>query len=442
VPNEALGSAGDRSGLGDARVTDRPDASGLLEYLDLVEARFGRFEPSIHSCMPEPGRFARLRAEAESLERRHAGAAPCPPLFGSLVGLKDIFRADGFPTQAGSRLPVEAFAGPEAECVSRLKNAGALVLGKTVTTEFALFSPGPTRNPHNPEHTPGGSSSGSAAAVAAGFCQLALGTQTIGSTIRPASFCGVVGFKPTYDRVSRAGVIPLAPSLDHVGILALDLKAARQAALILFESWKEPTALPRRPRLGVPAGPYLQAASHEGLAFFATACRRLQDAGYEIEYVPLMSDFDEIRARNDLILCAEAAIAHADWFAEHGDLYSERFADVVRRGRSVAPPQLEGALAARDEFRAELEQAFVDNGVDLWICPATVGPAPKGLASTGDPVMNLPWSQAGLPAVGLPVGKSSAGLPMGLQVVGAWNADESLLAWAQDLLHTAAGRAA
>src|SRR6185436_18009180 len=152
--------------------------------------------------------------------------------------------------------PSDLLQGEEAKSVTRLKEAGALIFGKTVTTEFAYFSPGPTRNPHNPEHTPGGSSSGSAAAVAAGFCHLALGTQTIGSIIRPASFCGVVGLKPTYDRISRDGVIPLSPSLDHIGLFTPDVDSAIDAARSLYRDWDEPNEVLRKPILGIPDGPY------------------------------------------------------------------------------------------------------------------------------------------------------------------------------------------
>src|SRR4030095_6717833 len=151
----------------------------------------------------------------------------------------DIFRVEGFTTQAGSRLPSDLLQGEEAKSVTRLKEAGAIIFGKTVTTEFAYFSPGPTRNPHNPQHTPGGSSSGSAAAVAAGFCNLALGTQTIGSLLCSASFFGIVGLKPTYERISRDGVIPLSPSLDHEGLFASDAETALNAARALYQDWDE-----------------------------------------------------------------------------------------------------------------------------------------------------------------------------------------------------------
>src|SRR5258706_4039005 len=182
-----------------------------------ADTRITEREPSVLSFIPEEERFVRLHKEADALLFTYPDIVNRPPLYGMLAGVKDIFHVDGFTTQAGSHLPFEIFQGNEAESVTKLKNAGALILGKTVTTEFAYFSPGPTRNPHHSEHTPGGSSSGSAAAVAAGFCQLALGTQTIGSIIRPAAFCGVVGVKPTYERISRACVIPLSPMLELLG---------------------------------------------------------------------------------------------------------------------------------------------------------------------------------------------------------------------------------
>ena len=175
----------------------------ISDYVDHLEARFQEVEPLIEAFVPEPDRFARLRRDAATLLERYPAPESRPPLFGIAVGVKDIFHVKGFTTRAGSQVSPELLQGPEAAVVTALRNAGALILGKTVTTEFAYFAPGPTRNPHNPAHTPGGSSSGSAAAVAAGLCPLALGTQTIGSIIRPASFCGVVGYKPSYDRVSR-----------------------------------------------------------------------------------------------------------------------------------------------------------------------------------------------------------------------------------------------
>ena len=405
----------------------------LPDFLAQVEARFGQHEPSVQAFIPDEKRFDRLYDGAEALVVAYPDLIKRPLMFGALLGVKDIFHVEGFPTQAGSRLPPDVFQGKEAKTVSRLLNAGALFFGKTMTTEFAYFSPGPTRNPQNPEHTPGGSSSGSAAAIAAGFCHIALGTQTIGSIIRPASFCGVVGLKPTYDRISREGVIPLSPSLDHVGFLVPDVESAIGAARVLYTDWDEPTQPLKKPRLGIPEGSYLQSVSQESLAHFERVRQLLADSGYELHPIPVMSDFAEIRTRHDVIMSAEAAQVHTDWFREYENLYSPKFKELMNRGQSITHNQLQSALAARDNFRADMRRTFLDHNIDVWIAPSTIGPAPKGLDNTGDPVMNLPWTQAGLPAINLPAGKDQDGLPLGLQVVGNWYKDESLLFWAKDL---------
>jgi Asp-tRNA(Asn)/Glu-tRNA(Gln) amidotransferase A subunit family amidase len=301
-----------------------------------------------------------------------------------------------------------------------------------VTTEFAYFGPGPTRNPHNPEHTPGGSSSGSAAAVAAGTCLLALGTQTIGSVVRPASFCGVVGFKPTYDRISREGVIPLSPSFDHVGIFAREVTGVQLAASVLCRDWR-PADLKGKPVLGIPEGPYLQRASAEMLEHFNATCRKLADAGYEIRSVNVMPDFAEIRERHYLVTAAEATRVHADWFPRFRDLYHPKTVEVLERGQTISDETLAEALSQRDVLRDELTHSLEGHGITLWIAPSAPGPAPKGLESTGDPVMNLPWTHVGFPALNLPSGCNTDGLPLGLQVAARRHEDEMLLAWAAEL---------
>ena len=404
----------------------------LPDFLSQVEARFLEREPKVLALLPEENRFTRLHDDADTLVLAYPDLIKRPVLFGALVGVKDIFQVEGFLTQAGSRLPSNLLQGAEAASVTRLKEVGALIFGKTVTTEFAYFFPGPTRNPHNPEHTPGGSSSGSAAAVAAGFCQLALGTQTIGSIVRPAAFCGVVGFKPTYDRISREGVLPLSPSLDHIGFFTPDVETAKHAGSVLIGDWSLETT-DRKPALGIPEGPYLASASDYALARFNAICDSLTQAGYELRRVPVMDDFQELRNRHDVIMSAEAAEVHADWFKQHQDLYSPKFIELIKRGQAVTSPQLRDAFGARDAFRDQMTQTMNDNTVDLWICPPTVGPAPQGLDSTGDPVMCLPWTQIGFPAMNLPAGKNDEGLPMGFQIVGRWNSDEAVLRWASDL---------
>lgn len=403
------------------------------DYISQIEYFFEKREPSILAFIPEKNRFERLFKEAEDLLTCYPDPNNRPLLFGMLVGVKDIFHVDGFVTQAGSRLPADELQGSEADSVTRLKNAGALILGKTATTEFAYFTPGPTRNPHNPDHTPGGSSSGSAAAVGAGLCPLALGTQTIGSVIRPAAFCGAVGVKPTYERLSREGVIPLSPSLDHIGYFTPNISTAKLVAPSLYMDWEDATPLNKKPILGIPEGPYLSAASDYALACFGAICDSLSEAGYEIRDISVMDNFQEIRIRHDVIMSAEAAQVHAEWFAKHKELYSPKFTELAKRGQMITNSQLQIALESRHKFRDLMTKNMIDNDIDLWICPPTTGPAPKGLDSTGDPVMNLPWTQIGFPALNIPTRKSEDGLPMGVQVIGKWNSDEELLTWAEGI---------
>ena len=396
----------------------------LHDRLDRLESLFRDREPSLQSFLPEEGRFERLHREADALPRG--------PLYGVPIGVKDIFHVDGLPTRAGSRLSPEELRGPEAASVTRLKQAGALVLGKTVSTEFAYFAPGPTRNPHHPERTPGGSSSGSAAAVAAGLCPLALGTQTIGSIVRPAAFCGVVGFKPSYGRISAEGVIPLAPSLDHVGFFTPDVETAVLAARVLIEDGAAP-AVRRRPVLGIPEGPYLSRPSEEGQVHFHATCERLKSAGFEIWSMPVMPDFEEIEARHRRLVAAEAAQVHQEWFRRFRSLYAPQTADLIKWGQTVSAAEMERDRAGRGKLREELTASMDAHAIDLWLSPPALGPAPRGLASTGDPIMNLPWTHAGMPTLGLPAGVNAEGLPMGLQVASRFGADEDLLAWGAEI---------
>lgn len=389
-------------------------------------------QEEVLAFVPEEGREERIREAFAALLQQYPYPESRPSLFGMGVGVKDIFHVAGWTTRAGSQLPIDRLQGEEATVVGQLKAAGALILGKTVTTEFAYFAPGPTRNPYNLEHTPGGSSSGSAAAVAAGLCQLAIGTQTIGSINRPAAFCGVVGFKPSYDRVSRAGVIPLSPSLDHVGFLGRQLSTLLPVAAQTCAHW-QPVTPDFLPVLGIPTGAYLEQASEEGLAHFRSCCTWLVEQGYVIQEVPAFPHFADIVERHYQLVAAEAAAVHAQWFAEYSHLYHPKTAELIRRGQTVSSGQIVAARQACLELRAELEAQMQREGVALWVTPAAVGTAPKGLESTGNPVMSLPWTQAGLPTVTMPAGFGQNGLPLGIQFVGRWYGDEWLLAWMEGL---------
>ncbi|MFE4396163.1 MULTISPECIES: amidase [Streptomycetaceae] len=412
----------------------------LPEYVDRLCALVERVDPLIHAFVPEPGRYDRLRSRARELAARYPEPDRRPPLYGVAVGVKDIVHVDGLPTHGGSALPPGVLAGPQAVVVDRLLAAGAMVAGKTVTAEFAASAPGPTRNPHRPGHTPGGSSSGSAAAVAAGLVPLAIGTQTVGSVIRPAAYCGVVGFRPTYGRIPIAGVIPNAPSLDTLGTFTADLAGAALAAPLLCDDWRGDGRLPspdrigagevRPPVLGVPDGTYLECAEPAALRAFEEQLARLARAGLTVRRVELFPDFAEVVRQLQTVNRFELARGHADWFARFGGLYRPETAAGIRVGRGVAAEDREAALRFRERLRERVAAAGAAAGVDLWLAPSATGGAPEGLHSTGDAVMSLPWSFLGRPALSLPAGRTGDGLPLGLQVVGAPGGDELLLAQA------------
>ncbi|WP_340097915.1 amidase [Salinibaculum salinum] len=404
-----------------------------VEYADRQESSAATVEPEIHAFVSESDRWTRVRKRAAEVANRQSTPAPRPPLYGVPVGVKDIFHVDGLATRAGSDLPAEVLSGPQGPAVSRLADAGAVVLGKTVTAEFAYFEPGPTRNPHDTQHTPGGSSSGSAAAVAAGLCPLALGTQTIGSISRPAAFCGVVGVKPSYGRIPTDGVIPSSPSVDTVGYFTQDVAGAHLAADVLCEEWRTLPTPRDRPTLGVPAGPYLDQASDTGQAAFEDHVDRLASAGYDIERVPVLENVAAVNERHEQLVAAEMAMVHEEWFSEYADRYADATRELVERGREVTAGEIARGRRGREALRTALETAMEKHGVDIWISPSAPGPAPAGIDTTGDPVMNLPWTHAGLPTVSLPAGKTDAGLPVGLQCATWFGGDEDLLAWADGI---------
>ncbi|MCX4723545.1 amidase [Streptomyces sp. NBC_01020] len=391
-------------------------------------------EREIQAFVPEPGRTARIAAETAAVTARWPDPAHRPPLFGVPVGIKDIIHVDTLPTGAGSALPPEALAGRQATVVDRLRAAGAVIAGKTVTAEFAVLAPGPTRNPRNLAHTPGGSSSGSAAAVAAGMVPLAVGTQTVGSMIRPAAYCGVAAFKPTYGRIPVDGVIPNAPSFDTLGLFAADVAGLVPALAAVCDNWhpyEPPTGADHRPPglpvLAVPEGPYLECAEPEALDVFATRVERLLAAGFTVRRIPVMADFEQVRAQLFTMNRYEVARTHAEWFAEYGALYRPETVRAIREGQGITEVEYVRAQRERVAFRDRMAAAMA--GTDLWITPSATGPAPVGLTTTGSSVMCLPWSNAGLPSLTLPAGHAGNGLPLGLQCVGAAGDDERVLAW-------------
>ena len=414
----------------------------LLTYLSNLCDRIESEDAGIQAMVP--GTYARenILSQASQLLERYPQPEDRPPLFGMPVGIKDIIRASGFPTRCGSKLPPDFFDGPEAECVSRIKGAGGIVPGKTVTTEFAYFEPGPTRNPHNLNHTPGGSSRGSAAGVASGFFPFALGSQTGGSVIRPAAYCGVVGFKPSFGKIPMAGVMPLSESLDHLGIFCEDPSGIDPLMEVLGQSWNSETVQrdPGNSVLGVPDGPYLNLATPHGLQHFEETLKKIQKKGFEIRRISTFANIEELNDHLLRLMWVEIAESHASWFEEYGHLYSAKMTDAVKQGQGVGAEEHQRLRAEGADFRKKMEGLMASEGIDAWICPSTTDSAPEGFDSTGSPIMNFAWTYGGFPAISLPVGKDDLGLPHGLQVVGFFNQDEVLVARAQllyDALSTA-----
>ena len=404
------------------------------ECVDRALERMESVDDTVASFLEEPDRRSRLGATVTALE--HSRERAHKALHGVPVGVKDLFRADGLPTRAGSRLPAEVFAGEQAESVNRLVDAGAIVLGKTVTTEFAYFEPGPTANPWNPAHTPGGSSSGSAAAVAAGIVPLALGTQTIGSVSRPASFCGVVGFKPTTGRIPADGVVPFSPTVDHVGTFTANVGSARYAARILCDGWKPESEghFDRgRSVLAVVSDAYTSQSEDYARQAVDRVAETLGSQGYEVQRVELFPDIEEINALHNDLIAAEFAHVHADWYEKYGELYSAKSRELFEKGRRITASRAEEARERIVALRSRVECDMDRLGVDLYLSPSTVGEAPEGLHATGSPIMNLPWTFTGLPTVSLPAGLGPRGLPLGVQMAAHSGTDEALLGAADDI---------
>lgn len=403
----------------------------LSDRLAMYQKRFKAIEPQIESFIPEDNRFERLYQEAQALEARYPNPENRPPLYGALVGIKDIFHVDGFVTRAGTKLPPELFAGAEAVVVTKLKQEGALIVGKTVTTEFAFFEPGPTRNPYNLDHTPGGSSSGSAAAVAAGLVHLATGTQTVGSVIRPAAYCGTVGYKPSFDRIDTAGLVYFSRSADHVGLFTQDIAGMQLAASVLVNDWDSHVTISEKPVLAIPEGAYLQQAT--ALEAFEAHVQKLEAAGYTIKHISTFADIADITELHTDMIAADLAQEHAAWFTEHKHHYRPRTLEMVIRGQSVSDERLQAGRDNRLKLRDSLHNLMQENGVDAWICPPAPDTAPEGIGSTGSPAMNLPWTHAGLPAVTIPAATGDKDLPLGLQICATFGDDERLLAWTHEI---------
>lgn len=357
------------------------------------------------------------------------------PLAGVVLGVKDVIDVAGMPTTHGSPIFADNMAAQDAAAVALLRAAGAAVLGKTVTAEFATYHPGPTVNPRKAGHTPGGSSSGSAAAVADGQADIALGTQTAGSMIRPGSFCGTLAFKPTIGRYPVAGVLDTAPSLDTLGLFARNLDLLVAADAVLTGAGALPA--PHAPlRVALCRMPTWDQASGEMQDTAIEYAARLHEAGCMLSEVTLPEPFTRLQDAQLLIHRTEAADVLGAIRREHPDEVSAEFRAMIDAGAATDPADYAAARALQEECKALLPTIFAD--VDLLLAPGAPGAAPEGTGATGDPMFQRIWTATGAPCLGFPGAWRADGLPLGLQVIGLPGTDRQLLADARTIIAHAA----
>jgi amidase len=417
--------------------------SGALDrdaYLRACVARADECEPGLKAFV--------TRVPAEALRPAAEG-----PLAGIPIGVKDIIATAGLLTTNGSAIFSSHVPLEDAAIVARIKRLGGTVFGKTVTTEFAFRHPGPTVNPWHPGHTPGGSSSGSAAAVAAGVVPLALGTQTMGSIVRPAAYCGIVGFKASFGAVPREGTHPLSGSLDHVGFMTRAVDDVAYAYTLLgdpgfvFADGTDLAAVEfdmdqglaplAAPRLAVVRGPHWDRVGAEQAAVLEGTIARLRQAGATVQDMALPEIGAPILGALQSILGTEAVDIYGDLVARHGDLVSAPLRALVEEGRAIAPADYVAARRLQIRLRKELSERLA--GFDAVLTVPADGAAPAGLGNTGDATWCAPWTFLGFPALTLPIARTPGGLPLGIQVLGAFGHDMPTLRVAKWVETTMAG---
>jgi Asp-tRNA(Asn)/Glu-tRNA(Gln) amidotransferase A subunit family amidase len=421
--------------LGAGEAAERLEENGTTA-LALVRSCFERIEqlePRIQAWQQLDTKRALARAAALDAER--AGGAARGVLDGVPVGIKDIIDVGGLPTAMGSPLYRDRVAQESAEVVRRLERAGAVIMGKTVTTEFAYFAPGKTHNPWNTAHTPGGSSSGSAAAVACGMVPAALGTQTAGSVIRPAAFCGIVGFKPTRGLVPNHGTLDYSPTLDQTGVLARSVADAGRVASVMASAGRIGGAVQQPaspPRLAAVRTPVWRAADAAQAGSFVDAIRRLSGAGATVSEVELPAVFSDAHTVHSTIMTYEAS----QFFRALQDAHRADLSDMLNRlidaGRAIPAERYREAVALRQDLIEALDGFLSD--YDAIITPPARGEAPATLGETGDPTFCVMWTLTGVPAISIPVELGSRGLPLALQIVGRSGDDDGVLsvaAWCE-----------
>lgn len=406
---------------------------GDLSPVDLAQSLLDRIEaldPRLDAWVTIDREDVLSAARSRDQEMQAGGAKGL--IHGVPVGLKDIFYTEGMKTTACSKIYADFVPSYDATCVAKIKEAGGIVLGKAVTTEFATGDPSPTVNPWNPEHTPGGSSSGSSVAVATRMCAAALGSQTGGSTCRPAAYNGIVGLKPTYGRISRYGVVPVSWSLDTVGILVRTVEDA--AAMLQVMSGHDPKdpgsstqpvpdflaqlakieSSGNPPRIGLLGGFFREHATQEVWNHTKEIAGRLTQAGAVVEELALPRSFATAHACQRVIMNVECAAFHEETFRERADEYGPRIRSGIEMGMLIPGVDYLNAQRLRRVFRRDMTQMLA--GFDVALTPAIPAPAPRDLSTTGDAAFQSPWTSSGLPTVVVPSGLSLDGLPLAIQL--------------------------
>ncbi len=408
---------------------------GSLTSLALTERcleAVDRLDPEIQAweTLDRDGAVRQARRLDDELHNGHDRG----PLHGIPIGIKDIIDVAGLPTKAGSPLrDHDRPASRDAVIVRRLRDAGGVILGKTVTCEFACFDPSRTRNPWNLDHSPGGSSSGSAAAVAAGMCPVAIGTQTGGSITRPASYCGLAALKPTYGQIPLEGVVPVSYRLDHVGVFAqtvADVGLVSDVLLGVTRQGLRPLEQP--PRLWTFNEFFLERCDTSMRRVWEHALDQLKAAGSVVEPASSPLRFDSVLANHRRIMAAEVAAYHRSEFRRYPESFGRNIAAMIEEGLAVTAAALAEAIAHQEAFTEQLDRMLGPERV--FLTPAATSAAPRGLASTGDPALNAAFSYSGSPTVCVPCGLSDAGLPCGIQFIGSRGSEPRLLqvaAWCE-----------
>ena len=418
----------------DRNITPVEVAQSLLERMDSLEPRLEAWVRVDRET---------VLADAKRRQEELDSGVETGPLHGVPIGIKDIYNIAGVPTKAGSKVYADYVPDETAATIGLLQNAGAVILGKTVTTEFACLDPSHTKNPWNPAHTPGGSSSGSAVAVAARMCPVAMGSQTIGSVLRPASYSGIVGLKPTYGRVSRRGVVPVSWSLDTVGWMG---RTVEDAALLLQvmagPDDQDPVASRLSagdylsglessgpPRIGLITSFFMEEADQETQRRTRAVVEQLASAGASVVELTLPESFGTAIQDQMTIMGAEAAAFHKPMYEKQAQDYRPKLREMLRKGLETDAPTYSKALERRLRFSADMR--VLAEQADVLLTPSTPTAPLADLTNTGDTRFQGPWTSCGLPAITLPIGLAESGLPLGIQLIASPFEEARLLAAAR-----------